>query len=264
MRKDEYYGRKSLSLQFYDVLTDLDQSITGDIAFYARGLGPSDVVLDIGCGTGRVSLGLAQLGFRVVGVDLAETMVAQARMKLRQLPPAVAARVQFLVSDMLALDLPVRFQRIIIPFYTLNLLPSRARRADALKIAARHLTPGGTLMIHTIPIERLRKQKPASAPAKGCDITVDFDNSTRLELTWGDRLVDPQAQSTRQHVIYRHRASNGSLLDETSEDLTFAWIAEKEMAVAATRAGLTMVDTRTSFRDGEPGDEKIYVLRRQA
>ena len=93
------------------------------------------------------------------------------------------------------------------------------------------------LMIHTIPVDRLQMQKPVTSPQKGADITVNFDNGTRLELTWGDRLVDPQRQSTRQHVIYRHCSGEGGLLDETTEDLTFAWIFEKEIAVAASKAG---------------------------
>jgi SAM-dependent methyltransferase len=264
MRKDEYYGRKSLSLQFYDVLTELDQSIRGDVAFYAQGLAPADVVLDIGCGTGRVSLALAQLGLRVVGIDLAETMIAQARQKLRQLPPSAASRVQFLVSDMVALDLPVRFHRVIIPFYTLNLLPSRARRAEALKVAARHLVAGGTLMIHTIPVERLRMQKPAVSQADGADITVAFDNGTRLELTWGDRKVDAERQSTHQHVIYRHRSADGALLDESTEDLVFAWISDKELQVAAAKAGLVVAEILKSFVEGEAGNEKIFVLAKRA
>jgi SAM-dependent methyltransferase len=264
VRKDEYYGRRSLSLQFYDVLTDLDQSIKGDVAFYARGLGPTDVVLDIGCGTGRVSLALADLGLRVVGIDLAETMIAQARDKLRGLSPAAAGRVQFLVSDVLALDLPVRFQRVIIPFYTLNLLPNRARRGEAIRVAARHLAPGGSLMIHTIPIERLQMQKPKGPVSETADITVGFDNGTRLELLWGDRRVDGERQTTRQHVIYRHRDGDGGLIDETTEDLVFGWITQKEIEVGAAKAGLTIAETRSGFIDGEAGNERIFVMTRAA
>lgn len=48
MRREEYYARKSLSLQFYDVITDLDESIKGDVAFYASKFGKGDTVLDIG------------------------------------------------------------------------------------------------------------------------------------------------------------------------------------------------------------------------
>ena len=263
MRKDEYYGRKSLSLQFYDILTDMDQSIRGDVAFYARGLLPADTVLDIGCGTGRVSLGLAQLGFRVVGIDLAATMIEQARIKQRALPPLVAARAQFIVSDMLALDLPARFPRIIIPFYTFNLLPNRAKRAEALKVAARHLAPGGKLMIHSIPIERLQMKKPLKT-GDSADITVNFDNDTRLEVLWGDRLIDAERQTTRQKVIYRHRDKDGGLIDESLENLNFSWITPKEMAVTSQKAGLSLVETRTGFVDGEEANERIYILEPKA
>ena len=263
MRKDEYYGRKSLSLQFYDILTDMDQSIRGDVAFYARGLNFNDTVLDIGCGTGRVSLGLVQLGFQVVGVDLAATMIEQARIKQRSLPPQTAAKAQFIVSDMLELDLPVRFPRIIIPFYTFNLLPSRVKRAKALKVAARHLAPGGKLIIHAIPIERLQMKKPPKADDTA-DITVNFENGTRLEVLWGDRLIDSARQTTRQKVIYRHREEAGNLIDETLEDLNFSWITPKEVDVSSRNAGLKLTEVRTGFVDGEEAKEQIYIFEHLA
>ncbi|GAA0330518.1 methyltransferase domain-containing protein [Actinoallomurus spadix] len=46
-------------------------------------------VLDVGCGTGSLSLLLAQAGHRVTGVDLAPGMVSQARAKLAAARPAV-------------------------------------------------------------------------------------------------------------------------------------------------------------------------------
>jgi ubiquinone/menaquinone biosynthesis C-methylase UbiE len=44
--------------------------------------GPPGDVLDIGCGTGSLSLLLAQRGHRVVGIDLSPNMVDHARRKL--------------------------------------------------------------------------------------------------------------------------------------------------------------------------------------
>ncbi|MEA3366260.1 MAG: class I SAM-dependent methyltransferase, partial [Candidatus Hydrogenedentes bacterium] len=74
-RVPEYYfdGRQ------YDVEND---DYAADIAFYVerakRSGGP---VLEIGCGTGRVTLQIAREGIEVVGLDVAPSMLARLREK---------------------------------------------------------------------------------------------------------------------------------------------------------------------------------------
>lgn len=189
-------------------------------------------------------------------------MIDRARQKQRELPGQVAQRAQFIVADVLALDLPIRFPLVIIPFYTLNLIKGRRRRADVLKILFRHMSPGAQLVIHCIPVERLKRQRESAAMSETPDVTVSFDNGTRLELLWGVRMVDAQALGTKQAVVYRHRQDDGTLIDESQEDLDFSWITDQEIAVSARQAGLTLSETLTSFIPGEGGNERIYILRR--
>ena len=59
---------------------------------------PGTSVLDVGCGVGRWSRRLARAGARVTGVDLAPTMVAEARRRAAR--DGVAARCRFLVADL--------------------------------------------------------------------------------------------------------------------------------------------------------------------
>jgi SAM-dependent methyltransferase len=71
-------------------------------------LPPADPILDVGCGSGDLSIALAGLGFTVHGVDFVETAIARARAKAAALAPEVAARVTFGVADAL---LPARLGR---------------------------------------------------------------------------------------------------------------------------------------------------------
>ncbi len=52
--------------------------------------------IDLGCGTGQVSVFLAQHGFEVTGVDFASSGIAKARRRAE----AAGARVEFMVDDL--------------------------------------------------------------------------------------------------------------------------------------------------------------------
>src|SRR5690349_15215399 len=74
-------------------------------------------VLDLACGTGNVSERLAAEGFEVIGVDIAEDMIAEARRKAvdNDLP------IQYTVQDAAELNLPgKRFDLCVSLFDSLN------------------------------------------------------------------------------------------------------------------------------------------------
>jgi 2-polyprenyl-3-methyl-5-hydroxy-6-metoxy-1,4-benzoquinol methylase len=64
-------------------------------------------VLDVGCGAGRFAVPLAERGARVVGLDVAEEMVALA--KRRAAEAGVGARCEFLAEDFLSWSPGERF-----------------------------------------------------------------------------------------------------------------------------------------------------------
>ncbi|MCX6031573.1 MAG: class I SAM-dependent methyltransferase [Chloroflexi bacterium] len=62
---------------------------------------PTGPVLDVGCGTGELALALAQRGLAVLGVDLAEAAITQARAKAATAAPGAGRWVEFRVGDAL-------------------------------------------------------------------------------------------------------------------------------------------------------------------
>jgi len=62
---------------------------------------PESPVLDVGCGSGDHAITLAQRGLQVLGVDIVQEAIAQARTKVEALPPEIARRLEFTADDAL-------------------------------------------------------------------------------------------------------------------------------------------------------------------
>lgn len=83
MNAESFYDR--LAHNYHLVYQDWDDTIRWQSEVVARLLGqPSIRILDCACGIGTQTIGLAQLGYSVVGVDLSRKAVARARRELRK------------------------------------------------------------------------------------------------------------------------------------------------------------------------------------
>src|SRR5882757_4868437 len=79
-----------------------------DVTFYrelARRRG-ADHILELGAGTGRVSVPLARDGHHVVALDQSPTMLTRLRDRTARLPPAIAARITPAQGDLRSFAIP--------------------------------------------------------------------------------------------------------------------------------------------------------------
>jgi SAM-dependent methyltransferase len=100
-------------------------------------------VLEIGCGTGRVVMQLAQEGISIVGMDFSLAMLNAARQKSQGL-----ANVRWVEGDMLAFELGEKFDLITIPGHSFQFMLTPQDQLACLTCIRRHLTPSGKLVVH--------------------------------------------------------------------------------------------------------------------
>jgi SAM-dependent methyltransferase len=96
-------------------------------------------VLDIGAGTGRVTLELAAAGFPVVALDSEAVLLETLHSRAEGLP------VETIVADAREFSLGRRFALVIVPMQSLQLLGGSEGRVAFLRCARDHLVRGGLL-----------------------------------------------------------------------------------------------------------------------
>jgi SAM-dependent methyltransferase len=94
-------------------------------------------VLDVGAGTGRVTLDLAAAGASLVALDTDPALLAALRHR------ATGSSVETVVADARRFALGRRFSLVLVPMQTLQLLGGTRGRTAFLRCALAHLAPGG-------------------------------------------------------------------------------------------------------------------------
>jgi len=111
-----------------------------DVAFYVNAVREfGDPVLELGCGTGRVTLALAEAGFRVTGLDASQRMLERCAKKLAERPRDLQRRVKLVCGDMTRFDLGETFRTVIIPFRPLQHLLELEQQIACVECARKHL-----------------------------------------------------------------------------------------------------------------------------
>lgn len=113
---------------------------------------PHGPVLDLGCGTGDLAIHIARQGLEVLGVDTAATAIAEARRRADDLPPEVAARLEFRVGDALHPSRLGRSFGAIVDSGFLHLFEAEQRDLLARELALA-LVPGGRYYLLAFAVE---------------------------------------------------------------------------------------------------------------
>jgi len=131
--------------EFYDLEHD---PFDDDLIMYQQFVeAAGDPVLDLGCGTGRVSRFIADQGFRVVGIDASEPMLKRATN--RSDDPSRHPSPEFAQLDMKNANLAAGgpFGVAIIALDTFTHLSTQEEQIEALESVHKALDPRGQLIV---------------------------------------------------------------------------------------------------------------------
>ncbi|WP_035849854.1 class I SAM-dependent methyltransferase [Kitasatospora azatica] len=151
-------------------------------------LAPGDRVLDVACGYGRMSIGLAAAGMDVTGVDISEQLLAEARVRAA----AAGVEVAFRPADMLDLDGFSGFDCALLWFTSFGYFDDTDNER-VLRQVFDCLAPGGRLLLETRHWDRMRRRfDPVTVRTAGEDTLIEhhsYDAQTGVQRTQQTLLV---------------------------------------------------------------------------
>ena len=219
--------------RFYDPdMGEYDEDIPLYMGFAHR---TGDPILEVGCGTGRVLLPLAQAGYHVTGVDVSIAMLSRARAKVEK--GGLSERVRLIQAEAQHLALKQQFALIIYAANSFMHHDTQEEQLQVLEHLRDHLRPGGILIIDLFNPDMRT--------------LLDADGRVELVKTWPDEEWDatimkfqrvvhsPTAQVLDVTYIY-DAVYRDKHVERTVAPfrLRYLWPAEARLLVE--RAGLTL------------------------
>jgi SAM-dependent methyltransferase len=219
-----------------------------DVAFWQRLAAAQDGrVLELGCGTGRLTIPVARAGAEIVGIDRSEPMLTRARQRLRR------SRASALLVRGDIRHLPfrrrLRFSLVMAPYGMLQSL-TRERDLGATLTAVHGVLPrGGLFAIDLVPdLPRWAEyDRRVSLTGRRGHGTIRLTESVRQDRRRGLTVFDQE---------YEERRGTRKAVKRFS--LTFRTISVAQMRLRLENAGFR-IDAVLGDYDGGPFDERADV-----
>jgi len=200
---------RSAAAKFYD----LNPNVPRDVPFYLALIpSPMATILELGCGTGRVTIPLASYSRFIRGIDLSPAMIGLCRDKLSRanIPPD---KVVVTPGDITDFDLGEQFDLIIAPYRVVQNLETDTEVDGLFNCIRKHLAPSGTCVLNVF--------RPRLAPNELRERWVVPGEQLDWEIPYKDGIVacyDRRPRIDEKHLVLYpelvYRRYEGNVLKE--------------------------------------------------
>lgn len=254
-----------LAAKHYDAAYNVKEDLVDRDFYLGLAREYNGPILELGCGTGRITLPFARQGLDVTGVDASLSMLAVLRAKLEEEPAEVQRRVRVVEGDFRTGRFGDQFPLVVIPFRPMQHMYTAEDQLAALTSAGSHLTDGGILAFDVF--------NPRF------DKLLSGDGEEHLELEWPAQ--DGTGGTIRRYFVkdgydpvnlvlsgrFIFRLCDGDhVLSEEAENFKMSVYTYPHLKALISAAGLESVGEFGSFDRkpiGPDMPEMIFLLKRQ-
>jgi 2-polyprenyl-3-methyl-5-hydroxy-6-metoxy-1,4-benzoquinol methylase len=235
--------------QFYDTFNA--GAFRGDIDWYrrkARECGGR--VLELGGGTGRITLPVARDGVSIWALDLDDAMIDELMRKTSLEPADVRQRITIVKGDMRSFRIDVAFALVMIPFRAFLHNVTADDQLACLRCARAHLSGGGRIAFNVFhpSLEYMAQHVAALAGVWRWRESRELPDGTLLMRSEANRY-----DTVRQRVHSQHRYEvydiDGTLTRTVVHSLELAYLYPGDVRSLLEKSGFTDVVIKGGFGD---------------
>ncbi|HVI39150.1 MAG TPA: class I SAM-dependent methyltransferase [Anaerovoracaceae bacterium] len=219
----------------YDYYTNVDF----DVDFFKTLCKGHKNILELMCGTGRVSVPLIKEGFLLTCVDYSEEMLDIFRKKVNG-----SENVKIVCQDICELNLDDQFDLIIIPSNSISEIIDKEKRRKAFRKIYKHLAPDGIFFCTLYNPEYRIQQADGNIRYLG---KYNLDNNKTLVVTYYNVFASEWGiiSGTQFYEIY----DKNRLVEKRCLDINFSIITKAEICKMASEEGFSL---KAIYGDYEP------------
>ena len=235
----------------YDRLTeDVDYAAVVDfyrLLWQRENLSPRTAV-DLACGTGSVSVLLAELGLQVIGVDMSPEMLCQADQKAEKM----GNRPMFVCQKLQNLHLPKGVDLAVCALDSLDYITNPDDCQEAIRRAYKALNPGGCFIFDVNTPEKLRAM----------DGQIFLDEDDDVYCVWRGEFDEKTNICTYGMDIFQREGEIWYRSGEVHEEYAYS---RQQLTEYLKDAGFTHIEVFADRQlcDPMPGEQRIYFKARK-
>lgn len=249
MDTDYEVGDLIYDASIYDGLN----TFLSDLQFYKKWLPKNKdaKILELCCGTGRLTLPIAKDGYNICGVDYTSSMLERAKIKASE----AGLEVGFVEADIRTLDLHEKFDLIFMPFNSIHHLYKNEDLFETLKRVESHLNEKGRFLLDCFNPTIHYIVQGEKEPEVIAEYTTDDGREVLIRQTMH------YENATQINRIKWHYFINGEF--HSTQNMDMRLFFPQELDSYLTGAGFRIIHKFGGFEEeafNDKSEKQIYVL----
>lgn len=249
MNTDYKVGDLIYDANIYDGLN----TFLSDLQFYKKWLPKNKEakILELCCGTGRLTVPIAKAGYNICGVDYTSSMLEQAKVKASE----AGLEINFIEADIRSLNLQEKFDFIFIPFNSIHHLYKNEDLFKAFNGVKNHLKEGGLFLLDCFNPNIQYIVEGEKEQRKIAEYTTEDGRAVLIKQTMR------YESATQINRIEWHYFINGEF--HSIQNLDMRLFFPQELDSYLEGAGFEIIHKFGNFEEeafGDDSEKQIYVL----